>query len=126
MLKYYGAHTGRFSGCLTADTVVEVFDPTLTMVVQKRIVDVLPDDLVWDGEDFVEHDGVAFSGFQEVIEWDGIRGTADHVVYTADGEVSLAEAAARGSRITVAARPTAHDVVRTGTTGAEQQQPDTV
>lgn len=118
-LVYYGAHTGRFSGCLTADTVVDVYDPGLQVFMQKRIVDVLPDDLVWDGEDYVEHDGVAFSGYQEIVEWDGIRGTADHVVYTEDGEISLAEAATRGSRITVAVRPNRHIMDAIGAAGAE-------
>lgn len=118
MLKYYGAHTGRFSGCLVADTVVEVFDVSLGVTMQKRIVDVLPDDLVWDGEDYVEHDGVVFSGYREVIEWDGVTGTEEHVVFTADGEISLAEAKARGSRIALAPSPTVHGVDPAGTRGA--------
>lgn len=119
MLNYYGAHTGRFSGCLVADTVVEVFDVDLGVIMQKRIVDVLPDDLVWDGEDYVEHDGVVFSGYREVIEWDGITGTEEHVVFTADGEISLAEAKALGSRITPAPSPTAHGVDSARVSGAE-------
>ena len=100
-LNYYGAHTGRFSGCLVGDTVVTVkeFDGTVT---DKPIVDVLLDDLVWDGEEFVRHEGVKFSGFAEVIEWDGVKGTPDHVVFTDAGEISLREAREGGHYITAA------------------------
>lgn len=99
-LLYYGAHTGRSSGCLVADTKVTVYDPD-SGVVDKRIVDVLPDDLVWDGDAFVPHDGVKFSGYREVIEHDGIIGTPDHRVFTETGEtLDLAEAKARGIAIT--------------------------
>lgn len=108
-LKYYAAHTGRWGGCLIADTEVSVYDPLQGYTV-KRIVDVLPDDLVWDGEEFVPHEGVKFSGFQEVITWDGITGTPDHVVFTDAGEISLREAMQRSHRITVARSPNEDDV----------------
>lgn len=119
MLNYCGAHTGRFSGCLVADTKVLVFDHTQG-VVEKRIVDVLLDDLVWDGEVFVPHEGVVFSGFAEVIEWDGVIGTEDHVVFTDAGEISLREAMQGAHRIQDARGPSQDDVdsarmfVRTG------------
>jgi hypothetical protein len=103
-LRYYGAHSGRWSGCLVADTKVIVYD-TDRGVVEKRIVDVLADDLVWDGVEFVEHEGVQFSGFQEVISWDGVTGTEDHVVFTDTGEISLREAMQRGCRLQIASRP---------------------
>jgi hypothetical protein len=108
-LRYYGAHTGRWSGCLVADTMVSVYDPLLGAV-EKRIVDVMRDDLVWDGEEFVEHDGVAFSGFAEVVSWDGIEGTADHVVYTDAGPLSLRDAMQGGYNIQVPRRPDSDDV----------------
>jgi DNA polymerase I-like protein with 3'-5' exonuclease and polymerase domains len=97
-LRYYAAHTGRFGGCLVDDTQVTVYDP-FWGVCNKRIVDVLLDDLVWDGEEFVSHDGVVFSGFAEVIEWDGVKGTEDHVVFTDAGEMSLREAMQGNHRI---------------------------
>lgn len=103
-LRYYGAHSGRWSGCLVADTKVIVYDSDRG-VVEKRIVDVLADDLVWDGVEFVEHEGVQFSGFQEVISWDGVTGTEDHVVFTDTGEISLREAMQRGCRLQIASRP---------------------
>lgn len=104
-LTYFGAHTGRTSGCVVAGTEITVYDHKVGTVLSKNIVDVLPDDLVWDGDHFVMHDGVKFSGYQEVMEYDGIEATPEHVVYTADGAVSLAEAAARGSRIQIAPYP---------------------
>lgn len=108
-LRYYGAHTGRFSGCLVADTQVLVYD-SQQGVVTKRIVDVLLNDLVWDGETFVAHEGVKFSGYQEVLSWDGITGTPDHVVFTDAGEISLRDAMQGGHRLTVARSPIKDDV----------------
>jgi hypothetical protein len=97
-LKYYGAHSGRWSGCLVVDTQVTVYDP-IRGVVDKRITDVLAEDLVWDGVEFVPHDGVQFSGFQEVISWDGVTGTEGHAVFTDAGEISLRDAMQGGHRI---------------------------
>lgn len=108
-LKYAYARTKRSSGCLVAETLVLVYDPVRGQV-QKRIVDVLRDDLVWDGEAFVSHEGVQFSGYQEVIHWDGVTGTPDHVVFTESGEISLSEAMQRGSRIQTVANPTQHEL----------------
>ena len=108
-LRYYAAHTGRWGGCLVADTEVLVYNDQ-NGVETKKIVDVLLDDLVWDGEEFVPHEGVVFSGFSEVINWDGIEGTEDHVVFTNAGEISLREAMQGAHRITVARSPTENDV----------------
>ena len=94
-----GTATHRLSGCLTADTDVICMD-TAGNVATKKIVDVTIDDLVWDGVEFVQHEGVKFSGYKEVISYDGIRGTPDHEVFiTADTSLSLAEAKARRARI---------------------------
>ena len=104
-LKYAGARTYRWSGCLVADTVVTVYN-IQNGVESKRIVDVLADDLVWDGTEFVAHDGVAFSGYQEVIEHDGIAGTPDHVVYTEQvGPCELHRASAQRYNIQTARSP---------------------
>lgn len=103
-LRYYAAHTGRWGGCLVDDTEVTVYN-SAHGVQTKRIVDVLLDDLVWDGEEFVSHEGVVFSGYSEVIEWDGVRGTEDHVVFTDAGEMSLREAMQGSHRIKAAGSP---------------------
>lgn len=100
-LSYYGASTGRFTACLVADTVLTVYNK-YQGVISKRIVDVLLDDLIWDGGAFVPHDGVVFNGYAEVISYDGITGTKDHEVFTEDGQMGLYRAMQGQSRITVA------------------------
>lgn len=104
-LKYYGARTGRWAACVVAATRLTVYN-AVEGVVEKRIVDVLLDDLIWDGEEFVQHEGVVFNGFAEVISWDGITGTEDHVVFTEDGERSLHSAMQAECRIKVAGEVT--------------------
>lgn len=42
--------------------------------------------LVWDGAEWVSHDGLVCRGEQEVIGYDGIEATPDHEVYTEDGD----------------------------------------
>lgn len=108
-IRYYAAHTGRWGGCLVGDTEVLVYN-IVNGVETKQIVDVLFDDFVWDGEEFVAHEGVVFSGFQEVIEWDGIKGTENHVVFTNIGEISLREAMQGQHRISVAKSPDENNV----------------
>lgn len=108
-IRYYAAHTGRWGGCLVADTAVLVFDKHRGLC-EKRIVDVLLDDLVWDGVEFVAHEGVVFSGFSEVIEWDGITGTGDHVVFTDAGEISLRDAYEGKHNLSIGGIPSSNDV----------------
>ena len=100
-LQYGGAHTLRYGGCVIADTIITCLTND-GYVVEKRIVDVLLSDLVWDGIEFVEHEGVVFSGYQEVFEWDGIIATAAHQIFTGQGTddtVGLLEAARTGTPI---------------------------
>ncbi len=79
MFKFYGANrTGRF--CLAESTPVLVKDAH-GRVYEKPIEDVLKTDLVFDGENWVQHEGVVFSGEKEVIEWDGIIATPEHQVF---------------------------------------------
>lgn len=40
---------------------------------------------VWDGVDFVSHEGVIFKGERETIYYDGLRATEDHQVFTEEG-----------------------------------------
>lgn len=108
-LNYYGARTGRWSACVVADTEILVYNVQQGVAV-KRIVDVLLSDLVWDGEGFVEHEGVVFNGYAEVITWDGVTGTEDHVVFTDVGEISLYQAMQGNHRIKVAGSVEDHHV----------------
>lgn len=55
---------------------------------------------VWDGVEWVSHDGPIFRGYREVMDYDGLQATPDHVVFTEEGEeIGLREAARRGARL---------------------------
>ncbi len=45
------------------------------------IENVTTDDLVWDGEEWVTHDGVVYRGEREVISYEGLTATPDHLVW---------------------------------------------
>lgn len=68
-------------------------------------------DKVWDGVEFVRHEGVVYKGKKEVMQYDGLTATSDHKVWASfEGEprtVRLDYAAACGARL-----------VRTGSSGA--------
>lgn len=102
--------THRWAGCLVAETKILVYD-WRSGVTTKCIVDVLPDDLVWDGQEFVKHDGVKFSGYKPVIEYCGLTGTAEHRVFLADGgQSTLAEAKAKRLNLAVSSSPAKNQV----------------
>ena len=90
-LRYASAHTGRYGGCFVADTMVclKSKNPYDGSPYYANIIDATPDTLIWNGEEFVEHDGVICNGVQEVINYDGLCGTRGHKVFTKDGVVSL-------------------------------------
>lgn len=50
---------------------------------------VTTDMTLWDGVEFVPHDGVISKGVKPVIEYAGLTATGDHNVWTGDGWVSL-------------------------------------
>lgn len=64
--------------CLAADTMV------LTHNGWKPIIRVQDTDLLWDGEDWVIHQGLTFKGNQETLNLSGLRLTANHPVYIGD------------------------------------------
>lgn len=63
------------------------------------IEQVLPDMLVYDGKEFVKHGGVLYQGIKEVITYGSLTATQDHIVFTEEGEMQLADAAKSGSRL---------------------------
>ncbi len=98
MFRFYGANrSGRF--CLAEGTPVLV-KTEQNEILEKPIEEVLLSDLVYDGNKWVQHDGVVYSGDKEVITWDGITATAEHMVFISDGEkVPLGEAKEKGLKI---------------------------
>ena len=52
---------------------------------------------VWDGVEFVKHEGLIFQGVKEVMSYDGLEATPDHEVYTQEGgKLRLSETAEKG------------------------------
>ena len=79
MFKFYGANrSGRF--CLAEGTPILTKSPE-GIIREKPIEDVDISDLVFDGNSWVHHDGVVYSGEKEVITWDGITATSEHQVF---------------------------------------------
>lgn len=61
--------------------------PVLTDSGWRPIEQVQLTDKVWDGENFVTHKGVVFSGVKSCLQVNGVRLTGDHRVWTDDGWV---------------------------------------
>lgn len=68
-------------------------------------------DKVWDGVEFVRHEGVVYKGQKEVMSYDNLTATPDHKVWAA------IERESRAVRLDYAAACGAH-LVRTGSSGA--------
>ena len=47
---------------------------------------VTTDDRVWDGENWVHHDGVVYRGEREVMRYEGLLATPEHLVYVEEKE----------------------------------------
>ena len=75
---YHGAHTGRW--CIAEGSMIRVKTPS-GAVIDKPIEAVLLCDLVWDGDNWVKHEGVVFSGDKETMIYDDIEATPKHVVW---------------------------------------------
>ena len=67
-------HVGKT--CLAGNTMV------LTDSGYKLITDVTTKDRLWDGFDWVKHEGVVEMGTKQVIEFAGLRATKDHMIFT--------------------------------------------
>lgn len=75
------------------------------------IQNVTTDMLVWDGEKFAKHEGVVYNGIREVITYEGLTATPDHIVFIEgfDGPVTLAHAAESGSHL-LKSEPSREDI----------------
>lgn len=67
-------HVGKT--CLAGNTLV------LTDKGYKLITDVTEKDRLWDGFDWVKHDGVVPMGEKKVVQFAGLRATKDHMIFT--------------------------------------------
>ena len=66
-----------------------------------QIENVKPHHRLWDGENWVSHEGVVYRGQREVLTYDGLTATADHLVWI-EGQarpVCFGFAAASGARL---------------------------
>lgn len=77
--------------------------PVLTDTGLVPIEQVTTDHRVWDGLEWVNHDGVVCRGEREVISYGGLEATADHLVWaTLDGKsgpVQFGDAATSGAHL---------------------------
>ena len=98
LFQFSGANrTQRW--CLAEGTLVLVKTAS-GEIQEKPIESVLMSDRVFDGENWVHHDGVVYSGDHEVIEWDGVIATAEHEVFVdAKTKMTLTEAKRRRRKL---------------------------
>ena len=75
MLKEYTIGKNIVLGCLAADTLV------LTQRGAIPILEVCTEDQLWDGIEWVDHDGLVSQGVQKTLRWDGLCLTPDHQVF---------------------------------------------
>lgn len=78
-------------GCFGPDTKV------LTNNGWKRIVEVQAMDMLWDGEEWVSHEGVVPQGEKEVLVARGLTATLDHEILTEHGWQEWSEVATNPS-----------------------------
>ena len=75
--------------------------PVLTDHGLVPIQDVTKEMRLWDGDEWVSHDGVVYRGEREVITYDGLTATPDHLVWV-EGKsepIQFGEAAATGCKL---------------------------
>ena len=73
--------------------------PVLTDRGLVPIQNVTTDMKLWDGEEWVTHEGVIYQGEREVITYGGLTATSDHPVWTEYGVLPFGDAAVRGARL---------------------------
>lgn len=73
-------YSGKLTeNCLSADTEV------LTPSGWKGITSITTKDLLWDGGQWVSHDGLIYQGARKTIDVNGVRMTPEHKVWTENG-----------------------------------------
>ncbi len=74
-------HELRAKGKLAELACICFDSPVLTDHGLVPIQDVTTDMKVWDGEEWVRHEGVVYRGEKEVITYEGLTATPDHLVF---------------------------------------------
>lgn len=88
----------RAKGKVATLSCIASWQQVLTDKGLVQIEKVTRDHKIWDGVEFVEHDGVICRGIKEVIEYEGLTATPDHLVWI-EGKsrpVQFGDAAASG------------------------------
>ncbi len=78
-----------------------------------NIQEITLDHLVWDGIEFVQHDGLTYNGYKKTISYYGLRGTPNHNVYDETGTCKrFGEIAAQQNKLFRVKRPGFKALVR--------------
>lgn len=98
LIQFCGAaRTGR--DCLAEGAPVLVRDAR-GRVYERPVQHVQGTEQVWDGDEWVSHEGVVFSGYKNVVEHDGVVATTEHIVYiSATESMTLGEAKQKGAAL---------------------------
>lgn len=96
----YIQQAGRILRPYESKTCLERGTLVLTDCGEVEIQNITLDHKLWDGHNFVSHDGAICNGVRPVMTYDGITATCDHEVMTNEGWKTLADANRRGLRIT--------------------------
>lgn len=87
----------QFGICVAAGTPVLTEKRGLVSIEKIHLCD-----RIWDGVEFVSHDGLLAKGRKKVITYDGLTATPDHKVWLRDGSTcTLQKAATGGQRLAV-------------------------
>ena len=81
------------------------------------IEEVSMEDKVWDGEEWVNHDGVVYKGEREVITYDGLTATPDHLIYSTPTSTYISPVAfsfVAGEKAAVQGRRKVFDILNCG------------
>lgn len=78
-----------------------------------NIQEITLDHLVWDGIEFVQHEGLTYNGYKKTISHYGLRGTSNHNVYDETGTCKrFGEIAAQQDKLFRAKRPGFKTLIR--------------
>ena len=99
------AKPANFGLCLHENSQVLTKNKVTNIIKTVRIADIQECHLVWDGVDWVSHDGIIYKGYHEVITYQGVTATPCHEVFTHElGKVTLYEATITNANIIETAR----------------------